>query len=570
MISMRFKSIFLIISISSLVSTATLYAQKPTDSLTQDLYSKGIKNLEIGEYYTAQNLFQEIVILDSTHQDATMELMRLQFAQKNFVAAEELATRLVQLYPEDEKNWIALVDIYKATENLDGLSTAFDRLIALKPEDSSFYYDKALTLTLKEDYKGSLALYDKIESKFGLEDRLFIAKTEIYTQQNDVKKAVSEAKAFINFKPGESTPYLFLANTYLNLKKPKEALKVLNEVEPKFPNEPYIPLTKADAFKRTNKSDQVFEELTKAFKMDSLPVEVKIRAIYSVFQDFDKKISFPFAEKLSSMLVESNPNQASAHAVYGDILLQKGQLEEARGYFLKALSLDKNLDFIWTQLLQLEVSEGKYADAQKHGLEAVNVFPNHSGILLFTGYAYLLDKKHKEARAFLEEALNQANPENTDLMVQIYSSLGDTYHAVNLHAESNVAYEEALKIDSNNTYVLNNFAYYLALRKEELSKAASMSKKSNELNPGNASFQDTYAWVLFQQENYDEALTWIEKAISAAEKPTATLIEHKGDILFKLGKKEEALSYWEKALQLTGTEKNEKLHQKIKEKIYVD
>lgn len=567
---MRFVNVFLIISVSVLASTFSLYAQKSTDSLTRDLYEKGLKNLEIGEYFTAQNLFQEIVILDSTHQDATMELMRLQFAQKNFEAAEELAKRLAQLHPEDENSWVALVDIYKATENLDGLSTVFDTLIALKPETSTYYYDKALTLTLKEKREEALALYSKIEDKFGVEDRLFIARTEIYLQQNDAKKAVSEAKAFIDFKPGESTPYLFLANTYLNLEKPKDALKLLNEVESKFPNEPYIPLTKADAYKKTNKNNQVFEELTKAFKMDSLPVDAKIRTIYNVFQDFDKKISFPIAEKLSAMLVESNPDQASVHAVYGDILLQKGELKEARGYFLKALSLDKNLDFIWTQLLQLEVSEGNYADAQKHGLEAINAFPHHSGILLFTGYAYLLDKKHQEARVFLEEALNQANPENADLLVQIYSSLGDTYHAIDLHAESNVAYEEALKIDSNNTYVLNNFAYYLALRKEELNKAASMSKKSNELNPGNASFQDTYAWVLFQQENYNEALTWIEKAISTSGNPSATLIEHKGDILFKLGKKEEALSYWEKALQLTGTEENEKLHKKIKEKIYVD
>src|SRR5690606_17854695 len=115
---------------------------------------------------------------------------------------------------------------------------------------------------------------------------------------------------------------------------------------------------------------------------------------------------------------------------------------------------------------------------------------------LFTGYGYLLEKKQSEARPFLEESLNQANPENKVLMVQIYSSLGDTYQALEMPDASNVAYEEALAIDSNNTYVLNNFAYYLALRKEELNKAAYMSKKSNELNPNNASFQDTYAWVL--------------------------------------------------------------------------
>src|SRR5690606_11817800 len=115
-----------------------------------------------------------------------------------------------------------------------------------------------------------------------------------------------------------------------------------------------------------------------------------------------------------------------------------------------------------------------------------------------------------------------------------------------------------------------NFAYYLALRKEGLSKAASMSKKANEINPDNASFQDTYAWVLFQQENYKEALVWIDKAINLADEPSSTLMEHKGDILYKLGNQKEALDFWKKAGQFPDAESNEKLHQKIKEKTYVD
>src|SRR5690606_31201772 len=139
-----------------------------------------------------------------------------------------------------------------------------------------------------------------------------------------------------------------------------------------------------------------------------------------------------------------------------------------------------------------------------------------------------------------------------------------------MDATSNVAYEEALKLDSNNTYVLNNFAYYLALKKEDLSKAEEMSRKANTIYPDNASFQDTYAWVLFQQGNYQEALVWIDKAIGLTENPSSVLIEHKGDILFHLGNEQEALDFWQKAGQLPEGENNEKLHQKIKEKTYVD
>ena len=57
----------------------------------------------------------------------------------------------------------------------------------------------------------------------------------------------------------------------------------------------------------------------------------------------------------------------------------------------------------------------------------------------------------------------------------------------------------------NDPTTLNNYAYYLSLRNDRLEKAAQMSLRSNELAPGQPSFQDTYAWVLYQQGKYAEA-----------------------------------------------------------------
>lgn len=567
---MRTIRILLTLVIPILFIGSSVSAQTTVNPKAQEIYLQAIKGLGSGDISTGQNLLEQALALDSTHQKANLDLMRIYFTQRNYVGAEGLAKRLIKLQSEDESNWIALADIYKATENYKELLNVFDTLIQLKPDSSAFYYDKAFALSLAENFDASLDLYKQIEKKFGVNDQLFMARKDIYMRQNNTKKAIAEAKAYLAYKPADSNPYLMMANLYLDIGKPKDALKVLNKAESKFPNEAYIPLTKADTYHSLKMNDEVFIELKKAFANESLPVAIKIRTIYNMLQEYDEATSLNMVEELSKALVESHPQQADAQAVYGDIMLQLGKYEDAHAAFLKALSVNKTLDFIWEQLLQLEVSMNRLEDAQKHGLEAVDLFPNNAMILLYTGYAHLLDQRYAVARPFLEEALNRANPDNSSLMVQIYSSLGDTYHALKMDATSNVAYEEALKLDSNNTYVLNNFAYYLALRKEGLSKAASMSKKANEINPNNASFQDTYAWVLFQQENYKEALVWIDKAIKLTERPSSILIEHKGDILFKLGNKQEALDFWEKARQFPESESNEKLHQKIKEKTYVD
>lgn len=564
------RILLLIVAIPILLIGNSALAQTTVSPKAQDIYLQAIKSLENRDINTGQNLLEQAVSLDSTHLKANLDLMRIYFAQRNYDGAESLAKRLIKLQPENENNWIALADIYKATESYDELLKVFDTLIELKPDSPAFYYDKAFTLSLAEKFEAALDLYNQIEKKFGVDDRLFAARKDIYMRQDNTKKAIAEAKAYLAFKPEESNPYLMMANLYLDIGEPKDALKILDKAESKFPNEAYIPLTKADAYHSLDMNDEVFVELKKSFVNESLPIAVKIRTIYNILQEYDEATSSHIAVELSKTLVKSHPQQADAQAVYGDIMLQSGKYAEAHAAFIKALGLNKTLDFIWEQLLQLEVSMNKLEDAQKHGLEAVDLFPNNAMILLYTGYAHLLDQKYAVARSFLEEALNRANPDNSNLMVQIYSSLGDTYHALKMDATSNVAYEEALKLDSNNTYVLNNFAYYLALRKEGLSKAASMSKKANEINPDNASFQDTYAWVLFQQENYKEALVWIDKAINLADEPSSTLMEHKGDILYKLGNQKEALDFWKKAGQFPDAESNEKLHQKIKEKTYVD
>ena len=134
--------------------------------------------------------------------------------------------------------------------------------------------------------------------------------------------------------------------------------------------------------------------------------------------------------------------------------------------------------------------------------------------------------------------------------------------------ESKDAYEKALKFDSANTYVLNNYAYYLSLRKENLNRAKELAEKCNELQPGNGSFQDTYAWVLFVMGDYENAALWIDKAIENGGIRSGTIMEHKGDILIRQGKTNDALDFWNRAKELGGT--TDKIDQKINQKKYIE
>jgi tetratricopeptide (TPR) repeat protein len=248
------------------------------------------------------------------------------------------------------------------------------------------------------------------------------------------------------------------------------------------------------------------------------------------------------------------------------VLFQDNQLDKAKTSYKQALKLNDQVYQIWEQLLNIEVTQRDYAAAITDGEEALTLFPNQAPLYLYTAIAFAQTGKHEKAISYLKNA-STLEVEDKQLLSQIYSGLGDSYNGLKKSKDSDQAYEKALELNPTNSYVLNNYAYYLSLRNENLDRAASMSKKSNELEQGNASFEDTYAWVLFKQKKYTEARIWIEKAIKHNPE-SGTQYEHYGDILFKIGEAAKALEQWK--LAKAKGEKSSTLEKKIYEKKYIE
>ena len=86
------------------------------------------------------------------------------------------------------------------------------------------------------------------------------------------------------------------------------------------------------------------------------------------------------------------------------------------------------------------------------------------------------------------------------------------------------AYDEALKYNDKNVVVLNNYSYFLSLEKKDLKKAERMSAQCIKLEPDNATYLDTYAWIFFVQGNYTLAKIYIESALEKDKTKSAELV----------------------------------------------
>lgn len=545
----------------------------PGDSLLiKELYFKGIQQKSAGQLAAAEKTFDKLVLLQPGNDAVHFELARIYIEKEDYAEAERAAKRASAIDPDNEWYWSTLLDIYKKTGNIKVMPAVFDELIRIHPDKISNYQEKAYVLYLDKQFEASLAAYDTIAQRFGETDEQYLTKSQIYLAQNDTESAIRELESLIARKPKDAKGHILLAELYTKTKQNRKAIALLEDASVLFPNDPLILLGKSDAYLAINKQKQAYDFLRQAFIRTDLDIDAKAGILYTAVANRSRPLAPELLTKLADLLAETYPQEVKAYAVKGDIYMQLQQLEPARQAYSKALDINQYIESIWQQLLQVELQMTKYNDVELHGKEALKLFPNRPLLLFFTGHGFLGNRKYQEARTYLEGALNAANEEHTPLLTQLYSNLGDIYNALDMHAESDVAYEEAIALDSTNAYALNNYAYYLAMRKEKLTLAAEMSKKSNELMPDYPSYQDTYAWVFFQQGKYNEAREWIQKAIKNSEVPSDTLLEHYGDILAKLGDINGAITQWKKAMAISGSVgKNiDKLSKKINAKQFID
>ncbi|WP_411275621.1 tetratricopeptide repeat protein [Daejeonella sp.] len=538
------------------------------DSLqAREIFFEGIHEKLMENYPQAAVSFKKVLDIDPANDASMYELANMSMAQNKPTEAERLIRNAVTVSPDNEWYWSFLADVYKKTNNISELLLVLEELIRLRPDKEESYYDRANAFMILKKTDQAVAAYDEIESKFGSSQDLTSAKQRILLQQGKPEKVEQELETQIKDNPDDVRNYLYLSEVYVKSGNRDKAIEVLNKAKAADPTNAMVRLALADNYKAMKQFDNTFIELKVAFADPKLSIDEKVRIVLSFFPMFADFTARAYANELASIMTKTHPDEAKAFAIYGDVLFQDKKYKEARDSYRKALKLNDQIYQIWEQLLRIEVSQGDYQQAIADGEEALAVFPNQAELYLYTGIAYSQTKKYDKAVSYLKNAAD-LETEDKEIQAQIFSTLGDSYNALKKFKESDQYYDKALALNPDNSYILNNYAYYLSLRGENLEKAEKMSKRSVQIDPNNASSEDTYAWILFKLKRYAEAKTWIEKALRNDTTNSSTQVEHYGDILYLLGERDLALQQWIKAKGSGAGSEN--LNKKINEKKYVD
>jgi tetratricopeptide (TPR) repeat protein len=522
----------------------------------------------LGNYDEAAKLYEKCLEINPNDDASLYELSRINLRENNTEIALAQIKRATEIDPYNTYYLVLYANVLQAFEKYSEAAEVYEQLIELNPLNLDYYNKLAVSYLFEGKPMDAVKVYDDLEEKIGITEEFSMKKQSIYLQEKKVDKAVIEIEKLIDQYPSESKYYAILAEMCLSNglnEKAEEAYSKIAEIDP---DNPYIHISLADYYRKNGNEEKAFEELKIGFTNPNLDIDSKIQILinyYTVTEIYEELKDQAF--ELSEILVETHPDDPKAYSMYGDFLYQDKQLEASREAFRKVISLDSSKYLVWEQLLFVD-SELNDMDAMlKESLQTIELFPEQPLPYLFAGGAYSQKKEWEECVEVLNKGLYFV-VNNIPMEAQFYAYLGDAYNQLGDDAKSDEAYDNVLKLDPDNDYVLNNYAYYLSLRNENLEKAAEMAKRATELKPNSPANQDTYGWVLYKMGNYTEAEIWIGKSIENEEEASGVLLEHYGDVLWQLGDTEGAYTYWLKAKEKGDV--SDLLDQKIEEKKLIE
>jgi tetratricopeptide (TPR) repeat protein len=570
-----FAGLIIINGCGSSKKTASAPSNKPTSKQEEEnrikttyMYFDAMKEKLVGNPEKAAEQFALVLRTDPKNHAAMYELASIYNDGKRYADALFFSKQAADLSPDNEWYQLLLADSYENNGKAAEAGVIFHKLSKEHPDRLDYQFQEAETFLMQNKLLEAIKLYDQIEEKMGVNRDLTSQKQRLYLKLGNIKAAANEIEKLIASDPQNIEYYTMLVDLYSANNMKEETMKTITRMQAIDPENPTISLALAEQYRANGQKAESFEQLKKAFSSKMLSPGVKIRILTSYFPlvQNDSEMMGQ-AMELSKRMSDTHPQEASAQAVYGDFLSINRDYAKARDQYRLSLAIDKQNLQAWQQLMLVESDLQDYVAMEKESEEALGLFADQSVLYLFNGIAKIQNKKYDEAAKTLLSGSKMV-VDNDAQLIEFYSNLGDVYNKLKRYEDSDKYYDKGLKIDPSNANILNNWAYYLSLRKADLEKAAEMSKKSNELIPNNPSNEDTYAWVLFVQGKYVDAKLWIEKALEHGGNTNGTILEHYGDVLFKLGNIDSAVSKWKEA-KATG-DHSEQIDKKISDKKFYE
>ncbi len=537
-------------------------------------YLEAVRQQEAGHYDAAFELFSHCLSIDPSAAETYYALAAYYSEMDRDSTALLSLERAASLSPGNDTYQERVAQYYIGTKNYDKAIDAYENLYAHHRDRSDVLSILCQLYRAKKDYTRWLSTLDRMEQVDGANDELAITRMSVYESMGEKEKACEALRRLVDIHPNEPAYKVMLGNWLVQHDRSSEAYTYFSDALADDPNNEFAQNSLYDYYRSTGQDSAAVALRDRILFSPKAEAKTRLSLLQQIIQENEKAggDSTQVLALFDSLMV--SPARSSDVAILRAAYMQLKKMPDdaVKQAFYDVLDISPDNAEARIELIMMLWDEHAWDDIIAICESAVQYTPEDMRFYYFLGLSYYNKDDNDRALDALQRGVGEINASsNHDIVSDFYAIMGDILYRKGQIAASFEAYDNCLKWKEDNVMCLNNYAYFLSEYRRDLDKAEQMSQKAVKAEPGNATYLDTYAWILFLRGNNAYALKYIDQAIEADTDsvPSAVILEHGGDIHAVCGDTDRAVELWKLALD-AGSDNKALINKKIRQRKYIE
>ena len=516
---------------------------------------------------------------------ARADALLSQFRSPNPTAYREQLLEAVSVHGGDVQTWLAIADSYDRVTEADERYDAFFNALKIDPDSEEAAFQLAIveqrrlefeesaarleallprrpnrhswrrrlieTYWITREFDKALALARRQESREDLDEetrtgyRVRIVDSLRFSSRTD--EALTLLESWVESSPNKEDWQARLANAYIFDDQPERALPILIDRYDRAPDDRSALQRLVEVLVTADQGDRAAQYALDWVHQDP-DNDAAVALLITALQE-DEHVDDAIELCRNALLRTFN------RQCFQNLIIQR--LLQAQRYKEGFSFIESLIDEVFHKIQPVDGGPGRAGlgvDGEDERIRQPN--PNASidelhnrlsELRLNLSRAYILAGDYREAEKMLTAWLEPARDPRWRVLflrwlVQCYQGMGDERRAIE-------TLERALLLQPDNVTFNNDLAYTLADTGVRLDEAEQMIRYALWRAPRQGAYLDTFGWVLYKKGEFEQALKWLERANDANVGGDSVLLDHLGDAYWRVGKKNDAIKYWEAAVE---------------------
>jgi tetratricopeptide (TPR) repeat protein len=250
-------------------------------------------------------------------------------------------------------------------------------------------------------------------------------------------------------------------------------------------------------------------------------------------------------------MLKTNPLKFEIYEFLARLYEEGGNKKRALANYQQALLLAPNQPENYLHAAEIQLELKQYDDAINTLVEARKRF-DIPQMTYSLAIALSTAKRFSDALPVFEAALQEAVASQEELIdANFYFNYGATAEQAGFVDKAASLLKKSIELEPSKAARAYNYLGYMWVDRDiNLDEAGTLIKKALEMEPENGAYHDSLGWFYFKKGDFGHALTELMHAAEIITPPDPVVFEHIGDTHRALGNIPQALTYWQKALNL--------------------